>query len=265
MLRHEEHLSRRETEAASRGPWLEWRRLISRGALTNPRSLQTYLKKTSSTYALTPEAPLSDSVSVHVSVSLRACRLYLHCTSAVVMELICWWWIIHTMWVGVSSRSPGAAAVKVNCSSSYGHPNTQNGWCSIGTHSAVFAHRWSELREGIQVKQPILSYQICLFKQEGGIADVPQFCGAEQPSAHTVAPPMIQSCHKPHCGICWSFHMSHSLGRSRGMSPQWPAARHHLSRSTPVQLQNDVPVLLITFSWSSPAALLGEIFQPWCP
>lgn len=58
-----------------------------------------------------------------------------------------------------------------------------------------------------------------------------------QPSTHTVVQTPLPNQHSQKLpgGICWLFDMSHSLGPRRGGSPRWPAARHHLSRSTPVQ------------------------------
>lgn len=152
-------LSRRRNRSRLTRPWLEWRRLIGFGLWLIPRSLQVYLKKASaSTCALTPTAPpLSGSVSARVSASLRACRPYPHCTSAVVMELICWWWIIHTRWRCGSARQTAAPAwltwrwaahhllviqatkQLMECRRTFSHV------CSIG---AVI---W----EGIRAKQPI--------------------------------------------------------------------------------------------------------------
>lgn len=74
----------------------------------------------------------------------------------------------------------------------------------------------------------------------------------------TQTPPTNQRCQTLLCGICRLFDMSHGLGPRRGVIPQWPAARHHLSRSTPIQPLDNYVLCC------SPAALCGEIFQPWC-
>lgn len=148
-------------------------------------------KASASTCTLKPAAPLSD---ISAGVSLWACWLYLHCTSAVVMELICWWWIIHDWWC--ESVSQTAAPVWLPWRWTACHViviQTPNGM-GILVHILLWLLISRVNWEGIQVKQPILSKHIWISKNEGNDAIVVQqwlktvtVRGAEQPSTHTVA------------------------------------------------------------------------------
>lgn len=165
-------------------------------------------------------------------------------------------------WVSLSNSSPSTAAAKMNCSPSYRHPNAD--WYIFRRVCSSVEWTKEESKRNSQFWGNISGYLSMKAVMQMFSSDSQQFCGAEQPSAHTVAHSV--STEEPALSeaapwdLLWSFAMSHSLGLRRGASPQWPAAQRHLSRSTPVQpLNNYVPLLLITFSWSSPAVLCGEI------